>query len=177
MYLWWWKAHKWLPWKGKWGLGWKKDTTKSNDLWGIEGFINWLWFHRNRFMSKLTNCALNLCNLFCVNYASIDFQKEQSSSMHLLLQNCLQWHCWWERQGWAECIACCAEWSCSVVSDCLPTRPFCLWGLSRPEYWSGFAMPSSRGSSQPRDRTQVSHIAGVFFIIWTTREAHEYWSG
>ena len=32
-------------------------------------------------------------------------------------------------------------------------------------------MPSSRGSSQPRDQTQVSHIAGRFFTVWTTREA------
>ena len=39
------------------------------------------------------------------------------------------------------------------------------------------AMPSSRGSSQPRDRTQVSRIAGVFFTIWITGEAQEYWSG
>ena len=28
----------------------------------------------------------------------------------------------------------------------------------------------SRGSSQPRDRTQVSCIAGRFFTSWTTRE-------
>ena len=27
------------------------------------------------------------------------------------------------------------------------------------------AMPSSRGSSQPRDRTQVSHVGGGFFTI------------
>ena len=27
------------------------------------------------------------------------------------------------------------------------------------------AMPSSRGSSQPRDRTQVSHIAGRLFTV------------
>ena len=33
------------------------------------------------------------------------------------------------------------------------------------------AMPSSRGSSQPRDQTQVSHITGRFFICWATREA------
>ena len=39
------------------------------------------------------------------------------------------------------------------------------------------AIPFSRGSSQLRDRTLVSHIAGVFFTIWATREAHEYWSG
>ena len=35
-------------------------------------------------------------------------------------------------------------------------------------------MPSSRGSSQPRDWTQVSHIAGRFFTIRTTREIQEY---
>ena len=29
----------------------------------------------------------------------------------------------------------------------------------------------SRGSSQPRGRTQVSHIAGRFFTSWATREA------
>ena len=39
------------------------------------------------------------------------------------------------------------------------------------------AMPSSQGSSQPRDRTQVFHVAGRFFTIWANREAQEYWSG
>ena len=33
------------------------------------------------------------------------------------------------------------------------------------------AFPFSRGSSQPRDWTQVSHIAGRFFTSWATREA------
>ena len=36
----------------------------------------------------------------------------------------------------------------------------------------GVAMPSSRGSTQPGDQTQVSRIAGRFFTIWATREAH-----
>ena len=39
------------------------------------------------------------------------------------------------------------------------------------------AMLSSRVSSQPRDQTQVSYIAGRFFTSWATREAQEYWSG
>ena len=34
------------------------------------------------------------------------------------------------------------------------------------------AMPSSRGLSQPRDWTQVSWIAGRFFTVWATGEAH-----
>ena len=33
------------------------------------------------------------------------------------------------------------------------------------------AIPFSRESSQPRDRTQVSHTAGIFFTVWATREA------
>ena len=40
----------------------------------------------------------------------------------------------------------------------------------------GVAFPLSRGSSQPRDRTQVSRIAGRLFTSWATREAQEYWS-
>ena len=34
------------------------------------------------------------------------------------------------------------------------------------------ALPSSKGSSQPRDQTQVSGIAGRFFTDWAAREAH-----
>ena len=34
------------------------------------------------------------------------------------------------------------------------------------------AISSSRGSSQARDRTRVSCIAGGFFTSWATREAH-----
>ena len=34
------------------------------------------------------------------------------------------------------------------------------------------AMPSSMGSSQPRDQIQLSHIVGGFFTVWTTRETY-----
>ena len=33
-----------------------------------------------------------------------------------------------------------------------------------------------KGSSQPKDPTQVSRIAGRFFTSWATREAQEHWS-
>ena len=39
------------------------------------------------------------------------------------------------------------------------------------------AFPFSKGSSQSRDQTQVSHIAGRFFTSWATKEAQEYWIG
>ena len=38
-------------------------------------------------------------------------------------------------------------------------------------------VPSSRGSSQPRDGTHVSHNAGGFLTIWATRKGQENWSG
>ena len=34
-----------------------------------------------------------------------------------------------------------------------------------------------QGIFPTRDQTQVSCTAGVFFAIWATREAQEYWSG
>ena len=47
-------------------------------------------------------------------------------------------------------------------------------GCSRQEYWSGLPFSSSRRSSQPRDQTWVSRIAGRRFTIWVTREAQSF---
>ena len=64
--------------------------------------------------------------------------------------------------------------SCSVVSDSLqPHGLYSTW--NSPDQNTGVgrvAFPFSRGSFQPRDRTQVSHIAGGFFTSRTTRELH-----
>ena len=43
--------------------------------------------------------------------------------------------------------------------------------LARVLEW--VAIPFSRGSSWPKDRTWLSHIAGRFFTGWATREAYE----
>ena len=40
-----------------------------------------------------------------------------------------------------------------------------LHGILQARVLEWVAMPSSRGSSQPRDRTQVSCIAGGFFTV------------
>ena len=39
-------------------------------------------------------------------------------------------------------------------------------GILQARILEWIAMPSSRGSSQPRDRTQASHVAGGFFTTW-----------
>ena len=69
----------------------------------------------------------------------------------------------------------------SVVSSSLrlwtvACRFLCPWNSPGQNTGVGSCF-FSRGSSQPRDWTQVSHIAGRFFIVWATREAQEYWSG
>ena len=50
-------------------------------------------------------------------------------------------------------------------------------GILQARILAWVAISFSRGSSQPRDWTQVSHIAGRLFTLWATREAQEYWSG
>ena len=49
---------------------------------------------------------------------------------------------------------------------------YCLSQQGSPRILEWVAMPFSRGSSRPRDRTRVSCTAGGFFTSWATREAH-----
>ena len=49
-------------------------------------------------------------------------------------------------------------------------------GILQARILEWVAIPFSRGSFQPKDWNQVSHIAGRFFTSWATREAQEYWS-
>ena len=52
---------------------------------------------------------------------------------------------------------------------------YTVHGILQARILEWIAFPFSRGSSQPRDRTQVSHIAGGFFTSWATREARLSW--
>ena len=73
------------------------------------------------------------------------------------------------------------SWSDVKVAHSCPTlcdpMDCTVHGTLQARILEWVAFPFSRGSSQPRDRSQVSHIAGRFFTSWTTREAQEYWSG
>ena len=50
-------------------------------------------------------------------------------------------------------------------------------GFSRQEYWSGLPFPSPGESSPPRDRTQLSCIAGRRFTLCATREGQHLSTG
>ena len=57
---------------------------------------------------------------------------------------------------------------CNPMHYSLPGS--CVHGISQTRILEWVAISFSRGSSQPRDQTQVSCIAGRFFTIWATRE-------
>ena len=54
--------------------------------------------------------------------------------------------------------------------DCSPPG-FSIYGILQASILEWVAIPFSRGRSWPRDRTQVSCIAGKFFNVWAPREA------
>ena len=74
----------------------------------------------------------------------------------------------------------------AVCPTLLSFRLFAVWLCDPMDYtvhgnlqarileWVIF--PFSKGSSQPRDWTQVSCIVGEFFTSWATRETWKYWS-
>ena len=72
---------------------------------------------------------------------------------------------------------------CVLVTQLCPTlcnRMDCslpgssVHGIIQARILELIAIPFSRGSSWPRDWTQVSCTAGIFFTVWTTRESESH---
>ena len=58
--------------------------------------------------------------------------------------------------------------SCLTLCD---PMDYTVHGILQARILEWEAFPFFRGSSQPRDQTQISYIAGRFFTSWVTREA------
>ena len=71
-----------------------------------------------------------------------------------------------------------ASESHSVLSYSLRNIPmdYTVHRILWPRILERVAVHFSRGSSQDRGWTQVSHIAGWCFTSWANKEAQEYWS-
>ena len=59
--------------------------------------------------------------------------------------------------------------SCPTLCD---PMDYTVHGILQARILEWVAFPFSRGSSQPRDGTQVSCIAGGFFTNWAIKEDH-----
>ena len=66
------------------------------------------------------------------------------------------------------CLTLCNSMDCNLPGSS-------VYGILQARILEWIAVPFSRGSSQPRDWTQVSCTAGRFFTIWATREAWKYY--
>ena len=67
----------------------------------------------------------------------------------------------------------CVKDAQSCLTLCDPMH-YTVHGILQARILEWVAFPISRGSSQTRDRTQISCIAGRFFTSWAIREAHGY---
>ena len=69
-------------------------------------------------------------------------------------------------------LACWVVLSCLTLCDPMDYSPpgSSVHGILQAGILEWVAIPFSRASSWPRDRTQLSCIAGRFFTIWATRE-------
>ena len=63
--------------------------------------------------------------------------------------------------------------SCSILCD---PMDYTVHEILQARILEWVAFSFSRGSSQPRNWTQVFLSAGEFFTRWVTREAQEFWS-
>ena len=62
------------------------------------------------------------------------------------------------------CLILCKPMDCSSSGSS-------VHGILQPRILEWVAIPFYMGSSQPRDQSQVSCIAGKIFTVWATREA------
>ena len=72
------------------------------------------------------------------------------------------------KSAWSVCV--CVAQACPTLcdpTDCSPPG-FSVHEILQARILEWIAIPFSRGTSQPRDQTLVSCIAGRFFTIWAT---------
>ena len=103
-----------------------------------------------------------------LNYQQMwkSWNSEQFSRIFLIYCKFKPKHTYYFMSEWVKVTQ-----SCPTLCDAMY---YTLQGILQARILNRVALPFSRVSSQPRDRTQVSCIAGRFFTSWATREAKKY---
>ena len=135
--------------------------------WTFMVSIFWLlwimpqWTFRHMFL---------YAHLFCI-HIEVEFLGQMVTSNLLrncqtvFQSNCPILHSDQERKVAQLCPTLCDPMDCSLPG-------FSVHGIFQARVLEWVAISFSRGSSRPRDRTQVSRIVGRHFTHWTTREAY-----
>ena len=138
------------------------QLNQNNIRWSLSSISSFLCL-RNFYSSGYENNLTEFFLLFVsMGLFQPDFSEKSpfaSRSLLLILEKCES------EVKFAQ--------SCATLCDPMDYR---VHRILQSRILERVAFPFSRGSSQPRDWTQVSHIAGRFFTSWATREAQEYWS-
>jgi len=147
-----------------------EEELTSLDLFGISitSSLNKCFTFLLICFPKCFLCIFNLVLTFHERFTNTTF-KDMHGSLRQSLCSLFQYI-------YPCCLViqlCLTLWAHGCVAHQTPLS----MGILQARILEWVAMPSSRGSSQPRDQTQVSRIAGGFFTIWATREAQECWSG
>ena len=114
---------------------------------------------------RLLVASLLSSNALCVGAAP--------SPLHQKLVNGPQWPFDYAHRGITATQVKVAQ-LCPTLCNPMDYR---IHGILQARILEWVVFPFSRGSSQPRDWTQVSCIAGRFFTSWATRDAYPFSSG
>ena len=120
-----------------------------------------------------------------IRHASwISFLKEQVLKKNLFLvpSSLFSWNLYWAFtfDSWRYVFKIPLLSEVKVIQSCpalCDPVDYTVHGILQARILEWVAFPFAKESSQPRDWTQVSGIAGRFFTSWATRKAQEYWSG
>ena len=145
--------------------------NRFGNLNSVLSVFLWLWFPHGVLKCKL------LQDTICMLLVIIDIRASIASVWpkvggqgHSGEYDDGNWQEKMERRG--KSIENCSE---VKVAQLCPTlcepMDYTVHGILQARILEWVAFSFSRGSSQPRDRTQVSCIVGRFFTSWATREA------
>ena len=125
--------------------------------------LTFYWFH---YWGGISCCLIprfeqngNACVCVCV-CVYVGGYSPQFSTLSLYW-NCIFILCMWVSNALKVKVAHSCPTLCNPM-DCI------VHGILQARILESVAAPFSRGSSQPRDQTQVSHTAGGFFTNWVT---------
>ena len=113
-----------------------------------------------------------------LEWVAISFSRRSSQPSDLICISCVSCIGWWILYHWATREALCSDWSevaqsCPTLCDPMDCKlpASSVHGIFQARVLEWVAISFSRRSSQPRDWTRVSHIAGRHYTIWGTKEA------
>ena len=127
--------------------------------------IQWLWWSEVKWSEVAQSCP-TLCD-------PVDCSLPGSSVHGILQARVLEWGAitfsgYKFEVKWSEVAQSCPT-LCNPMECSLPGSS--IHGIFQARILEWVAISFSRGSSRPRDQSQVSHIVGRRFTIWATREA------